>query len=92
MTEDELNNTKPTNEIIFNQSVDQLLESLPIGSVSKAIGNNMYGINFRQTGNVVPKAKDSMNLRVSVTCEFIVSTLLNFRRKNIPRLICREKL
>lgn len=57
----EKNNGKPTtngNEVIFNSTVDQLLENLPLGSVTRALGNNLYGINFRQTGNAVPKPKD----------------------------------
>jgi len=45
-------------ETVINASVDQLLENLPIGSVSKAIGNNLFGINLRQTGNPVPRSKD----------------------------------
>lgn len=47
-------------EIIINSSVDQILENLPVGSVTKAIGNNLRGINFRQTGNPVPRAKDTI--------------------------------
>lgn len=46
------------NEYVINSSIDQILENLPIGSVTRAIGNNMYGINFRQTGNPVPRSKD----------------------------------
>lgn len=45
-------------EAVFDSSIDQILQNLPIGSVSRVIGNNMYGINFRQTGNAVPRAKD----------------------------------
>lgn len=46
------------NPYVFNKSLDQILESLPMGSVERAIANNLYGINFRQTGNAVPRAKD----------------------------------
>ena len=43
------------NEIILNSSIDQLLNEMPIGSIQRALGNNLYGINFRQTGNAIPK-------------------------------------
>ena len=45
-------------EVVFDSSIDQIMESLPIGSVTKAISNNLYGVNFRQTGGAVPKSKD----------------------------------
>ncbi|EKD89604.1 MAG: hypothetical protein ACD_33C00034G0001 [uncultured bacterium] len=47
-----------TDDFVISSSVDQILENLPIGSVSKAIGNNLYGINFRQTPTAVPSTKD----------------------------------
>lgn len=47
-----------TEEFVINRSLDSILESLPIGSVQRAIANNLYGINFRQTGNVVPRSKN----------------------------------
>lgn len=77
MTNDELDNTQAPNEIVFDRSVDQLLESLPIGSVTKAIGNNMFGINFRQTGNVVPRSKDMYGFT------FFTRPQLNLRNINI---------
>ena len=64
-------------EIIINASVDQMLENMPVGSVSKAIGNNMYGINFRQTGNPVPRAKDMYGFT------FFTRPQLNLSRLNI---------
>lgn len=45
-------------EYVVGRSLDSILENLPIGSVERAIGNNLYGINYRQTGNAVPHAKD----------------------------------
>ncbi|WP_396190426.1 hypothetical protein [Flavobacterium sp.] len=45
-------------EYVINQSLDSILESLPVGSVQKAIANNLYGINFRQTGNPIPRSKN----------------------------------
>lgn len=49
----------PEGEIVIDGSIDQILENLPIGSITRATGLNLFGINFRQTGNVVPRAKDS---------------------------------
>jgi hypothetical protein len=49
----------PTLEnFVINQSVDQLLENLPITSVSKAIANNLYGINYLQTPTMVPSSRN----------------------------------
>lgn len=48
-----------SSEFIIDSSVDQMLENLPIGSVKRALSNNLYGINLRQTGNPVPRPKDN---------------------------------
>lgn len=49
--------TRP-DAIDIGTSLDQVLENLPLGSVERAISNNLYGINFRQSGNPVPRVKD----------------------------------
>lgn len=77
MTNDELQNSQPPNEVVFDRSVDQLLESLPVGSMTKAISNNMFGINFRQTGNPVPRSKDMYGFT------FFTRPQLNLRNTNI---------
>jgi len=64
-------------DIIINQSIDQMLENLPIGSIERSIGNNLYGLNFRQTGNVVPRAKDSYGFT------FFTRPQLNLSQLNI---------
>lgn len=64
-------------EIVISSSIDQMLENMPVGSVSKAIGNNLYGINFRQTGNPVPRAKDMYGFT------FFTRPQLNLTRLNI---------
>lgn len=46
-------------EIDLGSNIDQLFENLPMGSVRRALGNNLYGINATQTGNPVPRSKDS---------------------------------
>lgn len=48
----------PKEEYVFNGSVDQLMTALPVGSIKKAIGNNLYGVNIRQTPSAVPSARD----------------------------------
>jgi hypothetical protein len=45
--------------ISIPSTLDQLFEKLPIGSVKKAMGNNLYGINFRQTASLEARNKDS---------------------------------
>lgn len=64
-------------ELVINSSIDQMMASMPIGSVNKAIGNNLYGINFRQTGNPVPRAKDMYGFT------FFTRPQLNLTRLNI---------
>ena len=64
-------------EVVISSSIDQMLENMPIGSISKAIGNNMYGINFRQTGNPVPRAKDMYGFT------FFTRPQLNLTRLNV---------
>ena len=40
-------------------SFDDFLETTPIGSIERAIGNNLYGINHQQIPSVVPSNKDT---------------------------------
>lgn len=67
----------PSPEIVIDASVDQLLENMAIGSVTRAIGNNLYGINFRQTGNPVPRDKSLHGFT------FFTRPQLNLTRANI---------
>jgi hypothetical protein len=46
-------------DFVINQSVDQLLDNLPITSVNKAIANNLYGINYLQTPTMVPSSRNT---------------------------------
>jgi hypothetical protein len=46
-------------EYIINNSIDQMLEALPVGSLRKSVGNNLYGINMRQNPTAVPSARDA---------------------------------
>ena len=50
--------TSEEDGIIISATVDQLLENLPVGSISRAIGNNLYGLNMRGTLPALPRNKD----------------------------------
>ena len=50
--------TTDGNGPIVSQSLDDYFQSTPIGSVDKAIGNNLFGINHRQIPGLVPSNKD----------------------------------
>jgi len=69
------------NETVFNNSIDQLMSSWPVGSIQKAIGNNLYGINFRQTGNAVPRDKSVYGFTFFTRPQLNLSSLniTNFR-------------
>lgn len=62
-------------EVVVNSSVDQMLENLPVGSIARALGNNMFGVNFRQTGNAVPRAKDSYGYTFFTKPQLNLSTI-----------------
>lgn len=62
-------------EYIVGKSLDSILENLPIGSVERAIGNNLYGINYRQTGNAVPRSKDGYGFAFFTRPQLNLSTL-----------------
>ena len=68
--------SNPT-EFVIDRSMDSILESLPVGSVQRAIGNNLYGINFNQTGNAVPRAKDAQGF------VFFTRPQLNMSSRNL---------
>jgi hypothetical protein len=62
---------------IVPHSLDDYFQSTPLGSIDKAIGNNLYGINHRQTSTVVPSNKDMYGLT------FFVKPQLNMQLDNI---------
>lgn len=66
----------PSN-IIVPYSLDDYFQSTPIGSIDKAIGNNLYGLNHTQVQGAVPSNKDSYGLT------FIVRPQLNMQADNI---------
>lgn len=58
-------------------SLDDYFQSTNIGSIDKAIGNNLYGINHRQIAGMVPSNKDTYGLT------FFVRPQLNLQGDNI---------
>lgn len=66
-----------TSTPIVPYSLDDYFQSMPIGSVERAIGNNLYGINHRQVHTVVPMNKDTYGLT------FFVRPQLNMQGDNL---------
>lgn len=46
-------------ELSLEASVDQILENLPTGSLSRTISDNLFGINFRHKNSPLPRPRDS---------------------------------
>lgn len=65
---------------IFPFSLDDYFRTTSIGSIEQAIGNNLYGINHRQTPNAVPSNKDTFGLT------FFVRPQLNMQGDNIRNI------
>ena len=63
--------------ILVPYSLDDYFQTTPIGSIDKAIGNNLFGINHRQTSTAVPSNKDVYGLT------FFVRPQLNMQIDNI---------
>ena len=61
-------------------SLDELFSSTALGSLDKAIGNNLYGINHLQTPTVIPSNKDTYGLT------FFVRPQLNLQTDNIRNI------
>lgn len=66
-----------TNESIVKHSLDDYFQSTPIGSIDKAISNNLYGMNHRQINGAVPDNKDNYGYT------FFVRPQLNLQADNI---------
>lgn len=50
--------TRQESLVDLEGSVDQILENMPSGSLSRAIGDSLYGINARNKQPALPRAKD----------------------------------
>lgn len=65
------------NETIVPYSLDDFFQTTPIGSIERAIGNNLYGINHRQVPGMVSSNKDMYGLT------FFTRPQLNLQSDNI---------
>lgn len=61
----------------YRISIDDIFQSTPIGSIDKAIGNNLYGFNHDQTPSAVPGNKEHQGY------VFFVRPQLNLQLDNI---------
>lgn len=81
----------PNNDVVINMSLDSILERLPIGSVQRAIGNNLYGINFRQTGAAIPRSKDQYGYTFFTRPQLNLSTLNISNYRGFYSLLTQNK-
>jgi hypothetical protein len=65
---------------ILDMSLDDLYTSLNIGSIERAMANNLYGINHRSIPTVVPSNKDRYGLT------FFVRPQLNMAADNLKNV------
>lgn len=66
-----------SNEISLGASIDQFLTNLPSGSLSRAIGDNLYGINARFKNSPLPLSKDNYGYT------FFTRPMLNLTDMNV---------
>lgn len=66
--------------VIVPHSLDDYFQSTPIGSLDKAIGDNLYGINHGQVPSAVPSNKDLAGFT------FFVRPQLNMQTDNIRNI------
>ncbi len=62
---------------ILSLSLDDYFRTTAIGSIERAIGDNMYGINHMQTPGMVPSSKDAYGYT------FFTRPQLNFQTDNL---------
>lgn len=78
-------------EFVIDRTLDSILESLPIGSVQKAIANNLYGINFRQSGNPIPRSKNHNGFVFFTRPQLNLSTLNISNYRGFYNLLTQNK-
>lgn len=81
-----------TQDFVIDKSLDTILESLPIGSVQRAISNNLFGINFRQTGAVLPRAKDQYGYTFFTRPQLNLSSLNITNYRGFYSLLTQNKV
>lgn len=68
--------SEPTDPMVPH-SLDDYFQTTPIGSIERAIGDNIYGVNHRQVKSPVPSNKDLYGLT------FFVRPQLNLQTPNV---------
>lgn len=81
-----------SNDYVIGRTLDSILENLPIGSVQRAIGNNLYGINFRQTPTAVPRSKDQYGFTFFTRPQLNLSTLNITNYRGFYSLLTKNKM
>lgn len=66
-----------SSESLVLHSLDEYFQSTPIGSLDKAIGNNLYGLNHQQINGQVPSNRDTYGMT------FFVRPQLNLQTDNV---------
>lgn len=61
-------------------SIDDILQATPIGSLDKAVGNNLYGFNHDQTRSAVPSNREQQGFL------FFTRPQLNMQEDNIANI------
>lgn len=51
-----------TEDLFSRSDIDDWFSTMPIGSLDKAIANNIYGVNHRQMGGALPSNQDQYGL------------------------------
>lgn len=72
--------SNPNQTSISNYTLDDLLQSTSLGSINKAIGNNIYGLNHRQVPTAIPYNKETYGFT------FFVKPQLNLQSNNIRNI------
>ena len=65
---------------ILDNTLDDLYQSLPIGSINSSITNNLYGVNHRQVRSLIPSNKELYGFT------FFVKPQLNLTSNNVRNL------
>lgn len=65
------------NDSLVPYTLDDYFQSTPLGSIDKAVGNNLFGINHRQMPSLVPINKDSFGLTFLLDLNLIFSQIMS---------------
>jgi hypothetical protein len=65
---------------VLDYTIDDFFRTTPVGSIDRAIGNNLYGINHRQVNAILPSNKDMYGMT------FFVRPQLNLTTENVANM------